>query len=182
RYVLLDGGKRMRTALVALTAVAMGMACGGTGGTTSSTPAAPAGTVVVDIRNADVTAVVPAPAPGAPGAAPVAAQPLHSTLLGVGTAGKYKSQEGMTLYTYTPDAFGKVACVAACATAWPPLLMPSGTPASKTRLTGKLGTIDGPNGRQVTYNGWPLYFWKSDNQPGDTTGQNVGKVWFVAVV
>jgi predicted lipoprotein with Yx(FWY)xxD motif len=173
----------MRTALIALTAVAMGMACGGPGGTASNTPAAPAGTVIVDIRSADVTSVVPSPSPGAAAASPVVAQPMTMTfLVGAGSAGKYKSQVGMTLYTYTPDAMGKVACVAACAAAWPPLLLPSGTPASKTGLTGKLSTIDGPNGRQVTYNGWPLYFWKNDNQPGDTTGQYFAKVWFVAVV
>ncbi len=174
----------MRAALGAFCLAAM-VACGGSAGTTSTTPAAPAGTVVVDIRTADVTAIVPAPTPGAaaPAPSPVVPQPMTMTfLVGSGTAGKYKDQEGMTLYTYTPDAIGKVTCTGQCAVAWPPLLLASGTPVSKTPLKGKLNTIDGPLGRQVTYNGWPLYFWRSDNKPGDTLGQYVNKVWFAATV
>ena len=40
-------------------------------------------------------------------------------------------------------------------------------------FTRKDGTM------QSTYKGWPLYYWIKDHHPGDTTGQNVGKVWFV---
>ena len=32
---------------------------------------------------------------------------------------------------------------------------------------------------QVTYNGWPLYYWIKDQKPGDATGQDVGGVWYV---
>jgi plastocyanin len=32
---------------------------------------------------------------------------------------------------------------------------------------------------QVTYNGWPLYYYAKDQKAGDTTGQDVGKVWYV---
>jgi len=32
---------------------------------------------------------------------------------------------------------------------------------------------------QVTYNGWPLYYFAPDETPGDTLGQGVGDVWFV---
>jgi predicted lipoprotein with Yx(FWY)xxD motif len=45
---------------------------------------------------------------------------------------------------------------------------------------GVLGTIARTDGAlQVTYNGAPLYYWKNDTKSGDTTGQNVGGVWFV---
>ena len=33
---------------------------------------------------------------------------------------------------------------------------------------------------QVTYNGLPLYYFANDKAPGDTKGQGVGGVWFVA--
>jgi len=45
---------------------------------------------------------------------------------------------------------------------------------------GTLSTFpraDGTN--QAAYNGIPLYYWANDKEPGDTTGQNVGGVWFV---
>ena len=42
-----------------------------------------------------------------------------------------------------------------------------------------LGTVERPEGIQVTYNGWPLYFYAGDTVPGDTTGQDQGGVWFV---
>jgi predicted lipoprotein with Yx(FWY)xxD motif len=31
----------------------------------------------------------------------------------------------------------------------------------------------------VTYNEMPLYYWVGDEQPGDTTGQDVNQVWYV---
>jgi predicted lipoprotein with Yx(FWY)xxD motif len=31
----------------------------------------------------------------------------------------------------------------------------------------------------VTYNKMPLYYWVKDKKPGDATGQDVGKVWYV---
>jgi hypothetical protein len=31
----------------------------------------------------------------------------------------------------------------------------------------------------LTYNDIPLYYWASDQNPGDTTGQGVGDVWYI---
>jgi predicted lipoprotein with Yx(FWY)xxD motif len=43
-----------------------------------------------------------------------------------------------------------------------------------------LGTTDRTDGTvQVTYNGWPLYYYEEDKAPGDVVGQDVGGVWFV---
>ena len=43
-----------------------------------------------------------------------------------------------------------------------------------------LGTITRDDGStQVTYNGWPLYYFHEDAAPGDTNGQGVGGVWFL---
>ena len=90
---------------------------------------------------------------------------------------------GFTLYYYLPDkGAGKVTCVAACLQAWPPLLLPNGVtaPTGAAGVTGTLGTVANPNGgQQVTYNGWPVYLWTKDTAPGMTTGQNVGRKWFV---
>jgi predicted lipoprotein with Yx(FWY)xxD motif len=92
-------------------------------------------------------------------------------------------ENGMTLYYYTPDkGTGQATCTGQCLALWPPLLMPSGVtkPAGEKGVTGTLGTVTSPaGGMQVTYNGWPLYFWTKDKAPGDTTGQNVAGKWFV---
>jgi predicted lipoprotein with Yx(FWY)xxD motif len=91
-------------------------------------------------------------------------------------------QKGMTLYYYTPDKGGKVACTGKCAAQWPPLTLPSGmnAPIGDTGVTGTLGMVNDPGGaQQVTYNGWPLYGWVKDKKPGDTTGEKVGGKWFV---
>ena len=43
----------------------------------------------------------------------------------------------------------------------------------------KLGTTTRKDGSvQVTYNGWPLYYYQQDKSPGDVTGQDVGGVWY----
>jgi predicted lipoprotein with Yx(FWY)xxD motif len=86
---------------------------------------------------------------------------------------------GKTLYMYTKDDVGISNCYGGCATAWPPLMATS-APALPADLPGVIGTTQRTDGgTQVTYNGMPLYYWVQDQKPGDTTGQNVGGVWFV---
>ena len=87
---------------------------------------------------------------------------------------------GMTLYLFTKDAPGVTNCYGGCATAWPPLMaegdvrLPGGVP-------GKLGTTPRTDGGlQVTYNGWPLYYWAKDVKAGDKTGDGVGGNWKIA--
>jgi len=87
---------------------------------------------------------------------------------------------GKTLYYFVPDSSSKIACTGGCASNWPPLLLPSGAPASATALSGKLTVLDGPNGRQVLYNGHPLYGYSKDEDAGDAYGQGVGGKWYVA--
>ena len=88
---------------------------------------------------------------------------------------------GMTVYLFAPDEQGAPTCTDACAETWAPL-----TVEDAGQVTGGdgvdaslLGTVDHPAGTQVTYNGWPLYFFAGDSAPGDTNGQGQGGVWFV---
>lgn len=88
--------------------------------------------------------------------------------------------KGMTLYYRTSDTATSV-CTGGCASAWPPLLFSgSGTPSSSTTLPGTLNVVQDANGAQVAYQGHPLYTFASDTAPGQTSGQGVGGVWFVA--
>jgi predicted lipoprotein with Yx(FWY)xxD motif len=88
--------------------------------------------------------------------------------------------KGMTLYLYTVDTPNTSNCYSTCAVAWPPLLT-SGAPIAGTGVDASmLGTTTRTDGTtQVTYNGWPLYYFQTDKVPGDTTGENVQSVWFV---
>ena len=89
--------------------------------------------------------------------------------------------EGMTLYMYDPDAQGDSTCYDQCATAWPPLTLDDGEPAAGDGVDAALlGTTERTDGTtQVTYDGWPLYYWAQDAAPGDATGQGVNDVWWV---
>jgi predicted lipoprotein with Yx(FWY)xxD motif len=88
---------------------------------------------------------------------------------------------GMTLYYYTPDKDASVTCTGGCASAWPPLAAGSSTPGPMPGVSGTWGSDSDPSGGSVvTYNGWPLYTYVSDTAPGQTNGQGVGGVWFVA--
>jgi predicted lipoprotein with Yx(FWY)xxD motif len=91
--------------------------------------------------------------------------------------------KGLTLYYYTPDKAGSVTCTGQCLVNWPPLVLGSGvtTPTGARGVTGKLATVASPGGRtQVTYNGWPLYYFVKDKDGEDVYGQGVGGNWFVA--
>ena len=87
---------------------------------------------------------------------------------------------GMTLYLFTSDSPGVSTCVDGCLATWPPLLTdgePSVQGAADATLLGTLTRDDGSV--QVTYGGWPLYFFAADMAPGDVAGQGVNDVWFV---
>ena len=91
------------------------------------------------------------------------------------------ASNGMTLYLYAKDTANVSNCYDACAVNWPPYSPLPGEPLVPGEgVTGQLATISRTDGStQLTYNGVPLYFWKNDLKPGDTTGQNVGGIWFV---
>ncbi|WP_425450121.1 COG4315 family predicted lipoprotein [Virgifigura deserti] len=91
--------------------------------------------------------------------------------------------DGRALYMFEADSEGNSTCYDACAEAWPPLLT-AGEPAAGQRAQeGLLGTTERKDGAmQVTYNGWPLYYFVKDKGPGETTGQDVkgfGAEWYL---
>jgi predicted lipoprotein with Yx(FWY)xxD motif len=95
--------------------------------------------------------------------------------------------QGITLYLFETDKQGSPSrCYDICAIQWPPLLLPKGVaapaagPGVQARLLGTAPRTDGTT--QITYNGWPLYYWPPDKRPGKATGQaltNAGGVWYV---
>lgn len=87
---------------------------------------------------------------------------------------------GKTLYFFTKDVTGTSACSGGCTDAWPifsveNLRLDVGLTATDfatiTRADGK---------KQVTYKGWPLYYYATDAAAGDVKGENANNVWMVA--
>ena len=88
---------------------------------------------------------------------------------------------GMTLYVFANDTTGVSNCYDQCASIWPALTVAAGTtPSAAAGLNiGTLGTAERTDGSmQVTLDGRPLYYWASDQAPGDATGHGFAGVWF----
>ncbi len=129
------------------------------------------------------TAAPAASTPPAASTAPVASTPPAASaaagvLVNMATTGLgpvLVGPNGLTLYTHAGDSATASTCTGACATAWPPLAVPTGSNATGgTGVTGAFATLTRDDGTlQVTYNGLPLYGWKNDAKAGDTTGQGV---------
>jgi predicted lipoprotein with Yx(FWY)xxD motif len=128
--------------------------------------------------------VPPGAAHGPYPAAPAEGTPVPASSVQVGFTeelGPFLTDaEGMTVYLFTKDVTaGESACYDDCATAWPPvpaadgMMLPPG-------ISGTLSAIDRTDGsQQMTYNDIPLYYYAADANPGDTTGQDVGEVWYI---
>lgn len=86
--------------------------------------------------------------------------------------------DGNTLYLFTPDSQGDSTCYDQCESSWPPLV--DDVTAGDGLDAGLLGsTIRTDGSVQITYNGWPLYYFAGDTAPGDTNGQGINGVWYV---
>ena len=92
---------------------------------------------------------------------------------------------GFALYAFTRDRRGGPSrCYGACAAAWPVYYGKGALRAGKGVKQSLLGTVRRKDGRrQVTYNGWPLYYYVGERgRPGVILCQNVnefGGLWLV---
>ena len=150
-----------RVAVLASAALLALAACGGGATATPAVTAAPSAT--------------PASTPAAGGnEVTVATSASDGTYL----AGK----DGLALYIFKNDSGSTSSCYEDCATAWPPFLLGAGeTTTAGEGVGGTFGTTARTDGTtQVTYNGAPLYYFGADTKAGDTKGQGLNGVWFLA--
>ena len=87
------------------------------------------------------------------------------------------------MYLFTKDTpnSNMSTCYQTCATFWSAfhgnaseLVLPAGVNASS------FGTITRTDGTtQITYEGWPLYYYSGDHAAGQTNGQDKEGTWFV---
>jgi len=122
--------------------------------------------------------VQPTAAPSQAAASQGAAAPMTIVIgsASSGSLGTYLTDPaGLTLYTKSGDSATTSTCTGPCAVAWPPVLVATGGSATGgSGVTGTFATLTRADGTvQVTYQGLPLYGWKGDAKPGDTTGEGV---------
>lgn len=97
-------------------------------------------------------------------------------------AGEYLADsEGMTLYLFKKDEEDKSNCTEDCLESWPAFVaddfeVPDGFKEDEFDTITREDTKE----EQVTYKGYPLYYFKTDQAKGDVTGQGVKDVWYVA--
>jgi len=135
--------------------------------------------------SASATQVPPAaPSSGVAGAS---GQPAAAASVGTATAGGLgpflTGAGGRTLYILTKDSPGTSTCTGGCASVWPPFTVSGATaPSAGSGVTGKLATLTRSDGGiQVTYDGMPLYYFSGDSAAGQTNGQGVQGIWYVAL-
>lgn len=137
-----------------------------------------------------------APAETATGEAPATEAPAESPTVGVPVTGAATVEvsesadfgpilvdgQGRSLYLFTNDTqnSGASTCADDCLAEWPALTTDGDPAAGEGVDASLLGTITRDDGSiQVTYNGWPLYYFADDTAAGDTNGQGLGDVWFL---
>jgi len=89
-------------------------------------------------------------------------------------------RDGRTLYFFSRDAKSGSVCEGACLTAWP-IFLSENPSVSEGLNVSDFTTITRADGaKQTTYKGYPLYYFNQDVIAGDTKGEKVSDVWFVA--
>ena len=109
--------------------------------------------------------------------------PLRTATLTTATNARFGTYvvdgSGRSVYVLqgTRGASGINRCSGPCLAAWPPLMI-AGTPGAASGLDqAQLRAVSGFGGTQVSYSGWPLYYYHHDHAPGDTSGQGVRDAW-----
>ncbi|MFC5531936.1 plastocyanin/azurin family copper-binding protein [Cohnella yongneupensis] len=87
--------------------------------------------------------------------------------------------KGMALYLFTKDTADVNSCVGQCLANWPvfysdAILLANGLSGSDF---GSFVRADGA--KQLTYKGWPLYYFVKDTKAGDVNGEGIGNVWYL---
>jgi predicted lipoprotein with Yx(FWY)xxD motif len=92
------------------------------------------------------------------------------------------NQAGRTIYRFDNDSSNpsRTSCTGECTKKWEPVLAgKNGVKILSNKINrGSVGTIDRAEGKQLTLNGWPLYYFHKDKKLGQTAGYGVGNAWF----
>ena len=88
--------------------------------------------------------------------------------------------DGMVIYQFDKDTQHGTAstCAGECAAKWP--IVPGEGEIKLDGVTGTVGSVESATGeKQLTVNGWPVYYFAGDTEAGMTSGQAKMDVWWV---
>src|SRR5664279_1313343 len=110
-------------------------------------------------------------------AEPPAPQPAPTVVALVAAAfgSKMVDGRGVTLYAFSLDTPGTSKCTGECSSEWPPVRSPGGKPQPGAGVSASdVGDIQRPDGSdQVTFDGYPLYYYSGDASAGDSNGHGL---------
>jgi predicted lipoprotein with Yx(FWY)xxD motif len=112
----------------------------------------------------------------------LAPEPPSTVKLAVnGTFGSILTDaDGKSLYFFSLDTKDTSACVTGCLSVWP-VFYQENIVTDAGLNSADFATIDRSDGaKQTTYKGWPLYYFAGDNAAGDTNGDKVNDIWYIA--
>ncbi|WP_163102515.1 hypothetical protein [Peribacillus alkalitolerans] len=88
--------------------------------------------------------------------------------------------QGRALYYFKKDEVGKSNCSGDCLANWPAFTQEDfAVQEGFDKKDFDTITREDNGEKQVTYKGFPLYYFAKDQQVGDVNGQGVKDVWFV---
>ena len=110
-------------------------------------------------------------------AEPPAPQPAPTVVALVAAAfgSKMVDGRGVTLYVFSLDTPGTSKCTGECSSEWPPVRSSGGKPQPGAGVgASDVGDIQRPDGSdQVTFDGYPLYYYSGDASAGDSNGHGL---------
>jgi predicted lipoprotein with Yx(FWY)xxD motif len=88
--------------------------------------------------------------------------------------------DGNSLYFFSKDTKDNSECLGGCRDIWPVFFVENLTVDNGLDILD-FATITRTDGAlQTTYKGWPLYYFSNDAAAGDTNGNQVNNIWYVA--
>ena len=122
--------------------------------------------------------ILPPPAPPPGPIAPTATVTLNTaTKSPFGTYVTDGSGRAVYILEGTRGGSGINRCSGMCLNVWPPMPAPPLPTGGSGISPPGVRTTSGYRGTQMSYSGWPLYYYHHDAAPGDTTGQGVRDQW-----
>lgn len=168
---------RHPSVLAATALLAAGLAVAGCGSSSTKTEASGYPSTAASTTKSAAAAGASA-STGSSAAGGTVVTTMHTSLGTILAAGPKR----LTVYLFAADTGSTSTCSEACAQVWP-LVTTTGNPkAEGGAVAADLGTTGSGGTKQVTYKGHPLYYYVSDQQSGETTGQGVnsfGAPWYV---